>query len=625
MERATVKEKLEWLPDRPGVYLFRDAQGETIYIGKARSLKNRVRSYFHAPRNLTAKVLAMVRQIADLEHIITDNEVEALILEANLIKQYRPKYNIRLRDDKNYPYLRVDLNEEWPRLQLVRSTRPDKARYFGPFTRSEAVRETMRVLRRVFPYRSCSDRRLKQGGPPCLYYHIHRCPAPCDGKIEREEYLRQMQEMVEFLEGKQQKLLQRMKERMMQAAENLDFEKAAELRDQIQALQQVLEQQKVVGEQHVDQDVVGMARNADVACMQVFFVREGKIVGREHFLLQQTSEESDAAVMTAFLKQFYQEVQQVPPSILLSVPPLPEEIQVLQQWLTEKRGRGGQVRLAAPQRGKKRQLVHMVEQNAEMVLDQEFLRLQRYGGLEGVRDLKEKLGLPKEPNRIECFDISNIQGSESVASMVVFVDGKPFKSHYRKFRIRTVEGPDDFQSMQEVVYRRFKKLQHGEANRPLDSGNASDEKSDASFEAVPDLIIIDGGKGQLSAAREVLRHLGLESIPTYGLAKKNEWLFEEGSSEPIILPRRSAALFLLQRVRDEAHRFALGFHRKSRSQSGMSSLLDEVPGLGAKRKRELLKRFGSLEGIRNASLEELAAVPSMNHKVAANLYDFLRN
>lgn len=616
-----IVEKLALLPERPGCYIFKGERGEVLYVGKAVSLKHRVRSYFQSPKNLTAKVLTMVRQVEDLEHIITDNEVEALILESNLIKRYRPKYNIRLRDDKQYPYLKITLQDEWPQVMVVRRMKPDGARYFGPFTSSESMRETLKVLRRVFPYRSCSDRRLAQGGPPCLYYHIGRCLAPCDGKVNRERYDEMIRELILFLEGKEDDLLKRIERRMKEAADNLEFEKAAEYRDQLRALEKVLEKQKIVSAKLDDQDVIALARDEEEAAVQIFFVREGKVVGREHFLLAASPDDTAPEIIEAFIKQYYDGMVAIPREILVA--DLPPDAEVIGRWLTEKRG--ARVQVTAPRRGEKRRMVRMVEKNARILLQQETLQRERHKAQaeEALAQLQEQLNLPEPPRRIECFDISNTQGANIVASMVVFENGQPKKSDYRKFRIRDVTGaPNDFASMQEALYRRFRRAI--EERKALQRAEQGEEVvGEAKFADLPDLLIIDGGKGQLSAAREVLRLLELDQIPTFGLAKQHEWLFEEGRAEPIILPRDSQGLYLLQRVRDEAHRFAVSYHRELRAKTGIKSVLEEVPGIGPKRRRELLKAFGSLEEIRRADPDELAAVPGMTRKAAKDLLEYL--
>lgn len=595
-----VREKLARLPDRPGVYLYKDARGAVIYVGKATSLRSRVRSYWHASRAREGRVLLMLRHVADLETIVCDNEAEALVLESNLIKKHRPKYNVRLRDDKQYPWLRLDLNEKWPRLTMVRQRRDDGARYFGPYADSGALKETVAVLRRVFPYRTCSDRRLAQGGRPCLYYHIRRCPAPCVGYVTEEDYMRQMRQLVDFLEGRDASLLRTLEDEMEAAAEALEFERAADLRDRIRALREVSESQKVVLRRVADRDAVALARRGDLIAAQVFFVREGRVEGRETFLLHAGVDESPEAVMAAFLEQYYTEGAAVPGEVLVDVEP--EGRETLEAYLSRQRGR--RVVIRRPVRGEARRLMDLVRENAEERLAEELWRRERArdDAQAALEELQEALGLPEPPLRIECYDISNTQGSHIVAAMTVFEDGRPRPSEYRRFKIQTVHGlPNDFASMQEVLYRRFRRAK---------------EDTTGKWSRLPDLIIIDGGKGQLSAAMEVLHALGFEDIPTFGLAKEEELLFQPGRSEPIALPRQSPALHLLQHIRDEAHRFGLEYHRRLRSGGALRSRLDEIPGIGPKRRKALMKAFGSPEEILRAGPEAIAALPGFNRKLA---------
>lgn len=631
---TTLEEQIKRLPEQPGCYIFRDAQGEILYIGKAVSLKQRVRSYFQSARNLTAKVLAMVGQIASVEYITTDSEVEALILECNLIKRHRPKYNIRLRDDKNYPYLKVTLHEQWPRVVVARQMKKDGAKYYGPYTSAGAMNEALKLARRVFPLRTC--KRVEAHARPCLEYHIGRCLGPCLPEFaqsgeQRERYMQVVRDTCAFFEGKQEDLLRRLQQRMEEAAEALQFERAAELRDQIKAIEQVTERQKMVSAGLEDQDLVAYARSGDETCVMVFFMREGKMVGREQFVLAGTEDVPGAEVLEAFLKQFYSDAAFIPSTVLV-----PEELPdaaLIEEFLSARRG--GRVRLVRPQRGEKKRLIELVQRNAAQVLDdRRAARERELQATEGaVEALQKALGLERPPRRIECFDISNIQGSEIVASMVVFVDGKPKKGDYRRFRIRSVQGaPNDFASMAEVIERRFRRgLKEREALRdnpvlrdhPVSPGGLARARDEAKFAEFPALVIIDGGKGQLSSARAVMHKLGLGHIPTFGLAKENEWLFREGDPDPIILPRDSHALFLVQRIRDEAHRFAITYHRKLHGQAGMKSLLDEVPGIGPVRKKALLKRFGSVRAIRQASVEELTEVEGMTRAAAEAVKEHL--
>lgn len=613
--KSIIKEKLKLLPDKPGVYLMRDEAGEIIYVGKASSLKNRVRSYFRSSLSDAPKVQAMVRHIADLEWIITDSEVEALILECNLIKKHRPKYNIRLADDKHYPYLKLTTNEDYPRIVVTRSIKKDGARYFGPYTRSGAMNETLRLLRKIFPLRTCSNETLARQTRPCLNAHIKRCLGPCTGKVSKENYRELTRQVILFLEGKQEDLVKALEERMKQAAENLEFEKAAELRDQIQSIHQVMAKQKIISADLEDQDVIAMARGQGETCMQIFFIREGKLNGREHFFMQGTDDMSRQEIMTAFVKQYYSNAVEYPKEILLQEEV--EDRELIEEWLSAQKGR--KVNLRVPKRGEKLKLVEMVAKNALMSLEEEELtrRKKQMMTKEAVLELQRELQLPKPPFRMECYDISNIQGTNSVGSMVVFENGEPKTGDYRRFQIKTVQGPNDFASMQEVLTRRFKRAQE-ELNELEQGGNVK-----AKFSNLPDLVIIDGGKGQLSAAREAMKALGVGYIPTFGLAKEEELLFREGDPEPIVLPRNSPALYLVQRIRDEAHRFAVSYHRLLREKRAYRSVLDEIPGIGPKRKKELLKAFGSIKRIREATLEELAQVEGMNQAAAAAVLDHL--
>lgn len=598
-------EKIAEFPEKPGVYIMKDKRGRIIYIGKAVSLKNRVRSYFQSPKNLPVKVASMVPKIEDIEYIVTDSEVEALILECNLIKFNRPKYNILLRDDKQYPYIKIATNQPFPRLEVVRRVKKDGTRYFGPYADVGAMREAIDVINKVFPIRSCkkdlSQVPLKER--PCLNYYIKRCLAPCQGSVEQEEYDEMIENIIMFLEGKRETLIKQLREKMEEEAAKLDFEKAAILRDQIAALEKVLEEQKIVSTDMTDQDIIAMARGIDTVCIQVFFVREGKLVEREPFILSNTKGAERKEILTAFVKQFYNNTNFIPKEIIIE-----EEIDdktTIQEWLYGKKG--SKVYISIPQRGEKKKLAEMVAENARIYLEQIENKDERekLKNMQALEELQKYLGLKDIPHRIEAFDISNTQGTESVASMVVFEEGQPKKEDYRKFKIKTVEGPNDFESMREVILRRFKRA----------------VLNDGKFDSLPDLLLIDGGKGQLKYAREALKEVGLESIFTIGLAKEFEHIFVEGKEEPIVLPEGSEALYLVQRVRDEAHRFAITFHRSLRSKRNLKSALDDIPGIGKARRIALFKTFGSLESIRQASVEELAGAPGMNKKAAQAVYD----
>ncbi|HHV58559.1 MAG TPA: excinuclease ABC subunit UvrC [Firmicutes bacterium] len=596
-----LEKKLELLPERPGVYLMKDRRGEIIYVGKAVNLKSRVRSYFkshdHAP-----KVRAMLEHVADFEYIVTDSEVEALALECNFIKKEHPRYNILLRDDKQYPYLKLTVNEEFPRLLITRRLKEDGARYFGPYTDVGALNDTVRLLKKVFPLRTCSPHDFAHRDRPCLNFHIKRCLGPCTGRADRAAYQEMVKELTLFLEGRQEVLVKRLKGRMEAAAAGLRFEEAAELRDQVAALERVLEKQKVVSLDGENQDVVALARGVTEACVQVFQVRHGKLAARETFFLKGTEGHERPAVLAGFLKDYYSRAAALPPTILLAEPA--EDQELLAQYLSRLADR--RVSIRVPQRGAKKELAALAANNATLALrEEEELWAHREARTEGaVAALKAALGLERLPRRIEGFDISNIQGQEAVAAMVVFEDGRPRKGHYRRFRIRTVLQANDFAMMAEAVRRRY-------------SGNLRDKLP------LPDLILIDGGKGQLGAARAVLRELGLAGIPTYGLAKQHEELYAEGSVEPLRLPRDSVALQLLQQVRDEAHRFGITYHRSLHGREALRSELEEVPGIGPRRRKALLKHFGSLKRLREATLEELLAVPGLTRPAAEALYAHL--
>ena len=591
-----VAEKLKQLPDSPGVYIMRDATANVIYVGKAVVLKNRVRQYFQSNKNHAAKVRAMVAKIADFETIITASEVEALILECNLIKKYRPRYNIMLKDDKTYPYVKVTLGEEYPRVMLTRRILKDGARYFGPYVNVGALNESLKLLRRLFPLRTC---RHLENQRPCLEYHIKRCLAPCAGKVTPEEYRTMIDDVILFLEGRTAAVEKALNERMLAAADNLKFELAARLRDQLKAVRKVAEKQNIVTETG-DIDALGLARSAVGTCVQIFFIRDGKMLGREHFLLHSSVDDTDEIILAAFLQQYYYRAAFVPQEILLPIGV--SDSQLLESWLSEKAGK--KVSVAIPQRGTKHDIIKMAQGNAEKYLNDEAERLkeEEHQTIGAVEELARYLGLPDLPHRMECFDISHTQGTETVASMVVFENGSAKKSDYRRFKIKSTEGkPDDFLSMKEVTTRRYAK---------------------GTVENMPDLIVIDGGKGQLSSALSVIRGKAGLTVPVIALAERFEYIFTEHSSEPVILPRDSQALYLMQRIRDEAHRFAITYHRKLRSKRNLVSVLDNIEGIGEKRRKALFDAFGSLEKIKKATLEELTAVDGMNRTAAKAVYNF---
>ena len=612
MFQEQVSERLSSLPPKPGVYLMKDAYGHVVYVGKAINLRNRVRSYFHSPHEQNPKVRRLVEHVSDLEFIVTGSELEALILECNLIKKHRPRYNVRLKDDKHYPYIKVTLQDEFPRVLIVRRMQSDGARYFGPYTSSKAVQQTLEVLHRLFPYLICKREITGQDRRPCLYYHIGRCVGPCIGAVTPEEYRTLTQQVVLFLEGKQERIVTSLHQKMQLASRSLQFEQAAVLRDQIEALQQVTEKQRIVSATHDDQDVIAFAREDGQVCVQTFFIRGGKLIGREYFVLTGTQDEENRQVMSSFVKQFYDEAAHIPADILLQYSV--DEARVIEEWLRRKRGT--KVAIHVPRRGKGQELVKMAAENAVDTL--KHLRAQWEADearqVRALEDLESALHLDRAPTRIECYDISNIQGSSAAGSMVVFVKGVAKKSDYRRFRIKSVEGADDYAMLQEVLRRRFKRA-------TPQATEAGDEKG--AWRVLPDLLIVDGGKGQLNATLEVMSELGVSGLSTLGLAKQREEVFVPGAADPILLPRDSEGLYLLQRVRDEAHRFAIGYHRRLREKSGMRSRLDDVPGIGPKRRQALLTHFGSLDAIREASIEQLAAIAHMSKATAEVLRERL--
>ncbi len=607
-----VSEKLKTLPTKPGVYQYFDVTGQIIYVGKAVNLRNRVRSYFHASADHTPKTQRLVAEIADLEWIITDSELEALLLESNLIKRLRPRFNIRLKDDKRYPYIKVEWQNPYPKILTVRKMVQDGARYYGPFTNAGAVYQTLDTLRRIFPYLTC-DREITGKDPrACLYYDIKLCTAPCIGAVTQAEYRATIDGLCRFLEGKADDVLPVLESKMAEAAEALDFERAAQVRDQLKSLRHIVERQKVISSAQQDQDVLAFARDKGDACVQVFLIRQGKLIGREYFVLEGAEDEDVHQVMAEFLTQFYDEAAYVPPEVILPVEIEAQEADIIAQFLKQKRG--AQVALQAPKDGPAAELVKLATDNAVETLT--ALKAQwdadSHRAEQALKELTDGLGLNALPARIECFDISNTQGTNSVASMVVFVNGIARKSDYRKFNIKTVDGPNDFESMREALSRRFRRYfdAKGAERRP-------GEKVDPSFSVLPDLLIVDGGKGQLGVAVDVLKSLELlGQVPVCGLAKQQEEIFLPGRAQSILLPRQSQGLFLVQRVRDEAHRFAITAHRAKRTKTGIASQLDQIPGVGPARRKALLKHFGSLDAIRAATVDEVAAAPGVPRDVA---------
>ncbi len=609
-KNPTLEEKLKSLPTQPGCYIYKDSAGEIIYVGKAVNLRNRVRSYFQKGAKLTPKTRKLVQRIHDMDIVVVDSELEALILECNLIKQHRPHYNIRLRDDKHYPYLVLTMGEPFPRLLVTRRVKQDGGRYFGPFTNSRAVWESLRLIYRLFPLVTC--RKRWDNTPqqrPCLYHHMGRCPhAPCAGLGDKDEYRRMVEDVALFLDGKQDKLLHQLRDEMERASDNLEFEKAARLRDQVQAVQTLVERQKVVSTNAADQDVVALVNENGTSAVQMFFIRNGKLIGQEHFLLEGTDNDDNIEDATAeFVKQYYQEASYIPKEILL--PAHVEETVIIEQWLKQKKGT--KVTLTVPERGEKKHLLEMAATNAKLALEQiRATAASEYDRTLGALiELQDALGMEDIPQRIEAYDISTIQGSHSVGGMVVFDDGKPNKSEYRRFKIQrpTNTGePNDFAMMREVLTRR---LQHA-------------KDGDPKWSKLPDLMLIDGGKGQLGVAVSVAEELGIE-LNMIGLAKQFELIFVPHKSDPIVLARNSSALHLLQRVRDEVHRYSVTYHRTLRGKNATMSVLDTIPGIGQTRRRELLKFFGSVDRLKAASVDQIAAAPAMNKKVAASVHKLL--
>ena len=640
-----IQSVLNSLPHKPGIYLMKDAQGAILYVGKAISLYNRVRSYFQESSALSPKNRSMVAKIEDIEFLVVKNEVEALVLESNYIKQYRPKYNVLLRDDKSYPYIKVSLSEDFPRVYRVRSFQRDGNRYFGPYTNSGAVDSTLDLLNKLFAFRTCrydaatwapprngeppSGWKQKLLPRPCTQYYIHRCIAPCVAYASREEYDAVIRQVILFLEGKHDEVVKTLQEQMQLAAENLNFEEAARIRDRIKAVERILEKQRVIHtEGQDDQDVIALASGEDETCALVFFFRSGKLVGREFFILQGTRDSSSGEVMSSFIQQFYESSPHVPAEMIVEAEP--DDKLVVQNWLKEKRG--GAVSIAAPKRGEKLRLIEMVKQNAQEVLEQQRIKwlTDSQKTQLALEELQEALNLAAPPQRIECYDISNTQGTNSVGAMVVFEAGRPKSSEYRRFKIKTVEGPNDFASHQEMLRRRFRRQSSNNSeNESTLEENASEDAPQIEQEtplqhewAMPDLIIIDGGKGQLSAAMEVLQELHID-IPTVGLAKENEEIFVPGSPDPIILPRSSQGLYMVQRIRDEAHRFGITYHRKLRSDRTFKSVLDEIPGIGPKRKQALMKHYGSVRAISAASIDDLASLNGMTRDAAQKVKEYI--
>jgi excinuclease ABC subunit C len=597
-------EQLGTLPAKPGVYLFKDKTGKVIYVGKAASLNSRVRSYFGAPSNLPAKTQQLVSRIQDFEFEVTNSEQEALILECDMIKKYAPRYNASLKDNKTFPYLKIDINEDWPRVCITRRVQKDGTRYFGPFASPGSVRKTLRLIKRIFPYRSCSKRIDGRDKRPCLDYYIHQCLGPCVGAVEKQEYRDVINEVILFLQGKQELILRELNTRMNAAAQQLKFERAALLRDQIEAIEDVVEGQRIAMKLQGDKDVIGLAQNEVQACVGLSSIRNSRLAGQDHFTMEGIQGESAPQIMTSFVKQYYASASNIPPLILLQHPV--EEPQMLSEWLG--RQRRGKVSLQVPQRGAKKKLVDTAAENAAQGLQLARFREMRAEVIDsGLQELKDRLHLPKLPERIECYDVSNIQGAFAVSGMVVMERGRPQPAHYRRFRIKAVAGADDYAMIQETLRRRFKRGLTGQG----------------AWAIPPDLVLIDGGKGQLNAALEVRQQLGLDSVPMASLAKENEEVFIPGNRQPVRIAKDSAALHILQRARDEAHRFAISYHKKLRRREVVRSVLDDIPGIGPRRKRALLRRFGSIQAIKEAPLQELSQTEGITSTLAKRIKEEL--
>jgi len=599
-------QQLKALPAKPGVYLFKDKEGKVIYVGKATNLNSRVRSYFYAPSSLSAKVQRLVLKIWDFEFIVTNSEQEALILECNMIKKYIPRYNVHLKDNKTFPYLKININDDWPGVYITRRVQKDGAKYFGPFASPGSVRKTLRLIDKIFPFRSCSKHIEGKDKRPCLDYYIHRCLGPCIGAVEKQEYHDVINQVILFLQGKQELILRELKGKMKAAALQLHFERAALLRDQIKAIEKVIEGQRIAIKLQGEKDVIGLAQNKEQAYVELLSIRNSKLIGQDHFIMEGIQGESSGQIMTSFVKQYYASASYIPPLILLQHPL--DEPEVLSGWFGQQRG--GRVELQVPQRGAKKKLVDTAAENAAQGLQLAQAKEMKAEVISsGLRELKNRLRLPKMPRRIECYDVSNIQGALAVGSMVVLEKSRPKPAHYRRFRIKTVTGADDYAMIQETLRRRFKRGLTGEGTWAI----------------IPDLVLIDGGKGQLNAALELRQELGLDSIPMASLAKENEEVFIPGDPKPVHIAKDSPALHILQRARDEAHRFAISYHRRLRHKEGITSVLDNIPGIGPRRKKALLKKFGSIEAIKEASSEELSQIQGVTPALAQKVKEELVN
>ena len=607
-----IQEELKKLPGKPGVYLMHGEKDEIIYVGKAISLKNRVRQYFQSSRNKGPKIEQMVTHITRFEYIITDSELEALVLECNLIKEHRPKYNTMLMDDKSYPFIKVTVQEPFPRIMMARQMKKDKAKYFGPYTSVGAVRDTIELIRKLYKIRSCNRRLPRDIGleRPCLNYHIHQCDAPCQGYVDQQEYRESIDQVLQFLNGNYDLILGDLQRKMEEASEAMEYERAIEYRDLLQSVQKIAQKQKITDTAGDDRDIVAMAKDLEDAVVQVFFVRNGRLIGRDHFFLRLTGEETKREILSSFIKQFYAGTPYLPAELMMQEEP--GDMELLEEWLTEKRGH--KVHIRVPKKGSKEKLVELAQRNAALILTKDKERLKREEGrtIGAVKEIENLLGM-KEIVRMEAYDISNISGYASVGSMVVYEKGRPKRSDYRKFRIKSVQGPDDYASMEEVLTRRF---EHGRREREEGS-------MENSFTAFPDLILMDGGRGQVNIALEVLDKLRIH-IPVCGMVKddnhRTRGLYYNNVEIPI--DRNSEGFKLITRIQDEAHRFAIEYHRKLRGQGQVHSVLDDIPGIGPARRKDLMRRFPGLEAIRNADVETLKELPSMNEAAAESVYNF---
>ncbi|RHR00030.1 excinuclease ABC subunit UvrC [Clostridium sp. AF20-7] len=616
-----IEEELKKLPGQPGVYIMHDAKDAIIYVGKAISLKNRVRQYFQSSRDKTAKIKQMVSKIARFEYIVTDSELEALVLECNLIKEHRPRYNTMLKDDKTYPYIKVTASEEYPRILFSRQMKKDKNKYFGPFTSAGAVKDTIELIRKIYRIRACSRKLPQDMGKdrPCLYYHIHQCDAPCQGYISQADYQKSVKQAVGFLNGQYEPVMKYLEEKMRTASETMEFEKAIEYRDLLDSVRKVAQKQKITSQSMEDRDIIAMAKDERDAVVQVFFVRDGKLIGREHFHMNLTGSESKAEILNSFVKQFYAGTPFVPHEIWVQEEL--EDAEVIASFLTARRGQ--KVRFVVPKMGEKERLVELAEKNAKMVLsqDKEKIKREELRTIGAMNQIGSWIGL-SGIKRVEAYDISNISGFESVGSMIVYENGRPKRNDYRKFRIRTVQGPNDYASMREVLLRRFS---HGlEETKKMQAEGG--DLAMGSFTRFPDLLMMDGGRGQVNIALEVLRELQLE-IPVCGMVKddnhRTRGLYYQNVEIPI--DRHSEGFQLITRIQDEAHRFAIEYHRSLRGKEQVRSVLDDIKGIGPARRKSLMRMFKTIEAVREASVEELEAAPQMNRAAAEAVYIFFRD